>query len=215
LANAAIGCYFTNGFRSHVTGPTVMADNQPAVTLTELLTRVRAGDEPALAELLRLYEPHLRAEARVLLGPLLRPYLDSVDLVQTVHGAILPGLRDGTFQFTEPRQLVALAVTILRHKAAKSWRKNRRFRPAAAGADREVIAASLAENPALAAESNDLLARVLQSLSSADRELLGLVSEGWTPAAIADRLGCDPHLIRSRLSKLRLRLRASGLIDPV
>ena len=60
---------------------------------TELLSRVQQGDEAALAELLQAYEPRLRTTARVLLGPLLRPHLDTVDLVQSVHRVLLPGLR--------------------------------------------------------------------------------------------------------------------------
>src|SRR5207245_7581209 len=59
------------------------AANSPA-HLAALLERVRAGDEPALTELIQHYEPRLRTAAHVLLGPLLRPSMDSVDLVQSV-----------------------------------------------------------------------------------------------------------------------------------
>src|SRR5437868_10786010 len=55
---------------------------QSSEHLTQLLDRVRSGDEAALTQLLQQYEPRLRTAARVLLGPLLRPSMDSVDLVQ-------------------------------------------------------------------------------------------------------------------------------------
>ena len=48
---------------------------------TALLTRARGGDQDALAELVREYEAKVRVVAHVLLGPALRPYLDSIDLV--------------------------------------------------------------------------------------------------------------------------------------
>ena len=59
-----------------------------------LLAKVRAGDQAALAQLARQYEPELRVVARVLVGPLLRPYLDSLDLVQSVHRSLLIGVRN-------------------------------------------------------------------------------------------------------------------------
>ncbi|MCU0872396.1 MAG: helix-turn-helix domain-containing protein [Pirellulaceae bacterium] len=59
--------------------------------LPALLARVRAGDEDALVQLLRGYEHRIRAAARVMLSDLLRPYLDSLDVVQSVYCALLPG----------------------------------------------------------------------------------------------------------------------------
>src|SRR5207244_1495247 len=91
--------------------------NSPA-HLAALLDRVRAGDEPALTELIQHYEPRLRTAAHVLLGPLLRPSMDSVDLVQSVHRVLLPGLREGKFDLSSPEQVLALALTIIRRKVA-------------------------------------------------------------------------------------------------
>ena len=83
--------------------------NSPA-HLAALLDRVRAGDEPALTELIQHYEPRLRTAAHVLLGPLLRPSMDSVDLVQSVHRVLLPGLREGKFDLSGQPFLKQLLV---------------------------------------------------------------------------------------------------------
>src|SRR3954463_712959 len=113
-----------------------MADD--AQEFEALLALARAGDRSALEQLARQYEPKVRLVARVLLGPALRPYLDSVDLVQSVHRSLLLGLRDDKFALANPEQLLALALTIVRRKVARQWRQNQRQRrlanePAAAG----------------------------------------------------------------------------------
>src|SRR5262245_60416483 len=89
----------------------------------ELLEKAQAGDESALVRLAEQYEPKIRVVARVLLGPALRPYLDSIDVVQSVHRSILVGLRGGKFDRSSPAALVALAVTSLRRKVARQWRR--------------------------------------------------------------------------------------------
>src|SRR5262249_33420196 len=87
-----------------------------------LLQRARGGDAHALEELAQKYEPEVRIVARVLLGPALRPYLDSVDLVQSVHKSLMVGLRNDRFDISSPDKLVALALTLVRRKVARHWR---------------------------------------------------------------------------------------------
>src|SRR5215475_9847353 len=91
-----------------------------------LLTRARAGDQEALATLVQQYESKLRVVARVLLGPALRPYLDSLDLVQSVHRSLMLGLREDKFDISTPENLLALALTMVRRKAARQWRHLKR-----------------------------------------------------------------------------------------
>ena len=93
-----------------------------------LLARAGEGDAAALHALVQQYEPKVRIVARVLLGPALRPYLDSVDLAQSVHKSVVTGLRDQRFAFSSPDELIGLAITILRRKAAKHWRHLQRQR---------------------------------------------------------------------------------------
>src|SRR6516225_5188229 len=87
---------------------------EPPDELGALLDGVRAGDEEALTQLLQKYEPRLRTAARVLLGPWLRPHLDSLDLIQSVHRELLPGLRQGKYDLGSTQQLLALALTVVR-----------------------------------------------------------------------------------------------------
>ena len=91
--------------------------------LGALLEQVRCGDEMALTQLLQRYESQLRLAARVLLSQRLRTQLDSLDLVQSVHRVLLPGLRDGKYDVSSLDKLLALARTVVRHKCIRHWRR--------------------------------------------------------------------------------------------
>src|SRR5262249_17822468 len=99
--------------------------SEPVDEFTALLKRAQQGDDGAVAEIVQQYEDVLRRAARGLLGPLLRPHLDSLDLVQSVHRSLWIGLRYGKFDITSPEKLIALAMTMVRRKAARKWRKTR------------------------------------------------------------------------------------------
>ena len=183
----------------------------PPELLPALLARVRAGDEAALADLIRHYEPRLRTAARVLLGPLLRPHLDSIDLVQSVHRTLLPGFRQGKFAIDDPDQLVALALTVIRRKVADNCRRLKR----SPGADAAEVADDLAsarpdDDPERVAAVHDAVARVLGGLADTDRAAVELRLQGLDAPDIAARLGGDAHAVRARLSRVRAKLRAAG-----
>lgn len=181
-----------------------------------LLARARAGDEEALAELARRYEPEVRAVARVRLGPALRPYLDSIDLVQSVHKGLLLGRRQNKFAFTGPDQLIALALTIVRRKVARQWQKVRRQqRPDGdSGANLPDLILNLAADtpdPARTAEARVAVDRLCRNLDAADRQLLELSAKSYRTVEIAARLGQNADVLRVRISRLRAKLRSAGV----
>jgi RNA polymerase sigma factor (sigma-70 family) len=185
-----------------------------------LLARARGGDREALARLSADYEPKLRMVARVLLGPALRPYLDSVDLVQSVHKSLLIGLRDQKFAFATPDDLLALALTLVRRKAARHWRRlQRQQRLSGHAADTPDLAHLLAtlsrphDDPAQAAQFRDQLAQLCANLTDAERRLLEMRLQGYSPAECAAALGLSPVAFRVRLTRLRQRLRAAGVME--
>jgi RNA polymerase sigma-70 factor (ECF subfamily) len=183
----------------------------------DLLERIRGGDEEALTKLLLHYEPRIRTAAHVLLGPLLRPHLDSVDLVQSVHRVLLPGLRGGRYTVADPEQMVALAVTVIRRKIARRWRQLRRehemqaqVRDQGVYPDKLSPSPSPAEDPADAAALNDGLRHLLAALDDEERRLVELRLEGFSTVEIAEQMNCDAHALRARLSRLRRKLRELG-----
>src|SRR5262245_45067231 len=161
-----------------------------------LLARARGGDGAALAELARTYEPEVRIVARVLLGPALRPYLDSLDLVQSVHKSLMIGLRAQKFQLTGPDRLVALAVAMVRRKVGKLWRRHQRQRrleglpPASDTLPDALHALSTPDgDPGRAAQVRDAVEHVCAHLDPGERQIIELRLQGWTTAEVARKLG--------------------------
>ena len=184
-----------------------------------MLTRARAGDRSALAYLAAQYEPEVRLVARLRLGQGLRPYLDSMDLVQSVHRSLLVGLRQDKFDVSTPEKLIALALTIVRRKAARHWRREQRQqRLSGAGAGGDALVqmitglATPQPTPADTVAFQDTVASVCRHLSDLEKQMLELQLQGYRTVEIAERLGQDPDVLRVRLSRLRQRLRAARVL---
>lgn len=182
----------------------------------DLIARAAEGDAEALETLSRLYEPKIRLVARVLLGPALRPYLDSVDLTQSVHKSILVGIRDEKFRIAGPEQLLGMALTILRRKAARHWRHlQRQQRLSDAGRNgqspAQVDPVETGFGPADEAQFRDQAEHLLRHLDDVERRILDLRLEGHTSPEISTLTGLSSVNIRVRLTRLRQRLHAAGV----
>ena len=192
-----------------------MSENQ---AFLDLLARAREGDEEAMSDLVRQYEAEVRIVARARLGAALRPYIDSVDLVQSVHRSLIIGLRNDRFELTSPENLIALAVAIVRRKVARHWRRVRRQQRLSAQLDptQELshVLVSLSQDnvdPAAVVTMKDQVESVLRTLDENDRQLIELRLDGFGTAEAARKLGLDPDVSRVRLNRLRKRLEASGV----
>jgi RNA polymerase sigma-70 factor (ECF subfamily) len=190
----------------------------PSQEFASLLARARQGDQGALTALVRLYEPEIRRVAHYRLGPALRPYLDSMDLVQSVHRSLLPRLRRQEFDLATPENLIGLAVRMLMRKVSRHSRRLRRQQQQLerqldlGGAGDFQVAFRLPEDdPARVALLRDLLRHVSSQLDDLDRRLLELRLEGHGTASAARELGLDPDSLRVRLHRLRQRLRQAGV----
>jgi RNA polymerase sigma factor (sigma-70 family) len=185
-------------------------------TFAELVARTRRGDNEAAGELARLYEQDILLVARLCLGAALRPYVDSMDLVQSVHHSLLLGLRQNKFSLSTPGDLVALALTLVRRKVARRWRRSERQRRFDRGTDEAPLPPALAElesrlpGPEETAQYNDALVQLRGHLDPLDRQVIELRLEGHSTAEVARRLGLDADVLRVRLSRLRQALRGTG-----
>jgi RNA polymerase sigma factor (sigma-70 family) len=186
----------------------------------ELFARIRRGDEQALAQLIREYEPEIRRAARARLGPLLRPLMDSVDLVQSVYITLLVKMRDSNLVLASSGELVALGTGIIRLKVAQHARRLERrvalgAKHAEALTPAEASAQSLdhSPDPAAAAQFQDQLERILELLSPQERRLIELKLEGHSTAQAATLLGTAPNTLRVKLGRLRQKLNSQGVFD--
>jgi len=190
-----------------------------APSFAVLLSRARERDAEAVNELCRQYEPRLRVVARVLLGPALRPVLDSMDLVQSVHRSLLIGIREEKFDISSPENLMALALTLLRRKVARHWRRaQRQQRLKTGGSSIDLLPTILADlttreaGPADVAQYHDQVEQLCRQLDATERHVLALRLDGYTTAEIAQQLGLNHITLRVRLTRLRERLRTSGVL---
>ena len=179
-----------------------------------------SNDVSAVAELVERYEAKVRLVARVLLGPALRPYLDSMDLVQSVHRSLLVGMRESKFAISSPEQLIALATTMVRRKVARQWRHMRRQQRLQSGSADPgnvpqllVSLTSTEGDPAATAQLNDAVTVLWDHLDPSEQRLMTLRLQGYTTDEVAEQMGLTPVGLRVRLTRLRRRLRSSGVFD--
>ena len=186
----------------------------------ELMRKVRDGDRTAMSQLVERYEPDIRIIARARLGKSLRPYMDSVDIVQSVHRSLLVGLRDDRFEFASPEKLIALAATMVRRKVARHWRKMRRQNRNSGAAmpdsdlpDYVVSVADSIASPAEQVSYREQVTSALNRMEGVDRDLIALRLEGYSTAKAAELLEINPDVARVRLSRLRRRLKDANLLS--
>jgi RNA polymerase sigma factor (sigma-70 family) len=184
----------------------------------QLMAAAESGDVDAQRQICERYEPKLRIVARVMLGPALRPYLDSIDLVQSVHRSLLMGLRDHKFDISSPEKLIALAKAIVRRKVARKWQANRRQQRLNGNLDSQDLVGALSSlsspgnSPLQVAQFNDHLRHFCQCLSEVEKRMLELRLEGYSSEEVAKQLGIHPVALRVRWSRLRKRLDQAGVI---
>lgn len=180
-----------------------------------LLDRVRAGEEAALGELLARHQGDVRLAARRALGPLLRPHVDSMDLVQSVYRRVLSGLRAGRFRFDASlssraglelllRNAVRDRATVHRRRAA---RQGALLASAVASGRRSASGAS-ADDHARDVALDDLMAHLAGFLNPTERRAVTLRVQGYSTTEAARELGIDPDLLRVQLHRMRSRLPA-------
>ena len=183
-----------------------------------LLIAARSGDSEALEKLVAQYEPELRIVARMRLGAALRPHLDSIDLVQSVHRSLLVGLRADRFDISSPEKLIALALTIVRRKVAKHWRhlkRQQRLSGVDDGCSDDLVDTLLAlqsSEPTVSESSGirEHLQRLMLELDPIERQLIAMRIDGFSTIDVARALDLDPDVLRVKLSRVRKRLREKG-----
>ena len=172
---------------------------------TELLRRVRAGDQDAATELVRLYEPELRIAVHVrLTDPGLRRLVDSVDICQSVLAGFFLRAAAGQYDLETPQQLLKLLATMARnkivdqhHKQRAARRDQRRNLPD--GVDDLDVAADQTSPSSVVA--NQELLQEFRRLTDEERRLADGRAGGKSWKELADEVGGQPNAVRMRLER--------------
>jgi RNA polymerase sigma-70 factor (ECF subfamily) len=180
-----------------------MADE---ITFTELISRVRAGDQDAATVLVRRYEPAIRRAVRIrLTDARMNRVLDSMDICQSVLASFFVRAALGQYELEAPEQLLRLLATMARHKLAdqvdheRAERRDNRRLVTGSGDAHEVL--SGASNPAEQVSARELLQEVQRRLSPEERRLAEMRQQGLEWADIAAQLGGSPDALRKRLAR--------------
>jgi RNA polymerase sigma factor (sigma-70 family) len=172
----------------------------------DLIDRVRARDEQAAAELVRLYEPTIRMAIRVRLSdPSLRRFLDSMDICQSVLANFFVRAASGQFELDSADQLVKLLVTMARNKLANYVLQQRAARRDQRRVEKAITNESELVDPGPSASqvvvNKELLQECRRRLSEEERQLVDLRASGRSWDEIAAEVGAKPDTVRSRLTR--------------
>lgn len=177
-----------------------------ALPFADFVTRIRAGDELAAAELVQRYEPLIRREIRMnLRDPRLNRVFDSMDVCQSVLASFFVHTAAGAYDLDEPKNLLRLLVTMARNKLSSAARKEyqqrrdgRRVSP-----DGEVVdrAASATPTPSQYVAGKELLAAFRARLTEEERTLAELRANGLGWTEIAERIGGTAQARRVQLMR--------------
>src|SRR3954467_4198341 len=86
-------------------------------SFTDLIARVRGGDERAASDLVPRYEPEIRREVRFLLrDPFLRRSFNSMDVCQSVLSSFFLRAALGEYDLDRPEDLIRLLISMTRNK---------------------------------------------------------------------------------------------------
>jgi RNA polymerase sigma factor (sigma-70 family) len=173
-----------------------------------LIRRVRSGDGPAAAELVRLYEPEIRRTVRVRLrmDSRLRRLFDSMDVCQSVLGSFFARAALGQFDIDQPEQVLKLLVTMAHNKLAEQVRRQHaqrrdHRRREELGSDELAAVADRTATPSRIVANEELLREVRRLLSEEERRIADHRAQGKRWAEIADDMGGTPKGRRMQFAR--------------
>jgi len=176
-----------------------MSDGAP---FSDLVLRIRRGDQDAAAELVRRYEPAIRRVVRVRLGGRMAALFDSMDVCQSVMGSFFLRVAAGQYRIESPEDLLKLLATMARHKLAFQVRRQRAqkrdvARDVKGGLSTDQLAAT-EPTPSRNAEVRDLLGELDRRLTPDERILVDLRNQGHEWEEIAVRLSGSAEALRKK-----------------
>jgi RNA polymerase sigma-70 factor (ECF subfamily) len=180
---------------------------QPLEPFHDLIRRVRAGEEEAATELVRLYEPEVRRAVRMsLTDPRLRRTLDSVDICQSVLANFFVKVMGGSFDLDEPSQLVRLLVTMARNKLVDRTRQPSHRKETAADPGLLDALVGPEKSPSHIIAHEELVRALHEQLTVEERQIAEQRAAGREWAAIAADLGGTADSVRKRLERAIARV---------
>ncbi len=170
------------------------------------LDRVRAGDQKAAEELVRMYEPEIRREVRLRLrDSRLRRDFDSVDICQSVMASFFVRAALGQYDLQKPDELIRLLVTMTRNKLVSQVRKQqtqgRDLRRRDAAGQEKLQNIAQGPTPSLLVANEELIQEFRKRMSPDEWRIAERRTQGLAWDAIAAELGGTSEACRKQLSR--------------
>lgn len=189
-------------------------------TFLAFIQQVRAGDEQAATELVRLYEPEIRREVRLRLrDSRLRRDFDSADICQSVLASFFVRAALGQYELDEPRQLVKLLVTMTRNKLIGKVRmmqsQTRDHRRIEVEGQDKLRAVAGGPSPSDLVIGSELFHEFRQRMTREEWQLADRRSQGVPWVQIASELGGTPESLRKQLARAVDRIASELGLDEI
>jgi RNA polymerase sigma-70 factor (ECF subfamily) len=173
-----------------------------------LLEELGRGDTTAAEKIFLTYEPYLRMVVRRQLSSRLRSKFDSIDIVQSVWAALLPGFRERRWTFVDAAHLEAFLVKVTRYQFVSEIRRHKdsvRYQQPLADYPQFDVPAPGQPHPSDAVQASDIWEQLLAVCPPRHREILHLKRQGVPLAEIATRTGLHKSSVRRILYEVARR----------
>jgi RNA polymerase sigma factor (sigma-70 family) len=177
-------------------------------TFEELIRAVRAGDEGAAAELVRLYEPDI---ARAVRAPMQRlrlfRVLDPADVTQTVLARFFYHAAAGDFRLEGPAQVRKLLLTMARKQVISEARRYLATRRDSRRVDESFSEQKLNSivdrnpSPSVVAALNELMGEMYRLFTPQERYIADQRSRGRNWQDLAREVGGSPEGVRKKFER--------------
>jgi RNA polymerase sigma-70 factor (ECF subfamily) len=181
----------------------------------DLLARLRAGDEPAAAEVFDRFARRLIGLARQKLSQGLRVKEDPEDVVQSALNSFFLRYAAGQYELASWDDLWGLLTRITAHKCGHRVERFHAARrdirrevpvPAADGSNQSWEYFTREPTASEALELSELLDALYRPLGERDRRILALRLQGVEAAAITTALRCSERTVFRVLERIRRQL---------
>lgn len=180
------------------------------VTLTELVGRLRAGDDSAAEQIVLEYEPQIRRLIRLrLTDHRLRRVVDSGDICQSVFGNFFARAFMGQFDLSQPAKLMALLSTMARNKLIERYRKEEVRKPPGAQVQYSELASdAVSRDPTPSTDLSlaELQQRVESCMSEKERKIATQRKLGVSWATIGESFGESKEAVRKQFERAMQRV---------
>jgi RNA polymerase sigma-70 factor (ECF subfamily) len=195
----------------------------PSESFSDVIARLRAGDEAAAHEIFQRFVGKLVCLARRQLGAVLRRKVDPEEVVQSAYKSFFLRHGAGKLEVRDWDHLWGLLTVITlrkcfdrveyHHAECRDVKREAAARPGTAGTEPWWEAVARDPAPEEATVLAETVEQLLRELDDDQRPVLEMSLQGYSTQEISERLGLPKRSVRRLRERLRKRLQRLQLGD--